>query len=531
MMRRTGLILALLIATGTANAANWTVTQSGPSGVGSFTWALTQANAADATEQQIIEFDLPIGQRRIRPLVASPWPSINHPDVIIDGGEPSDLFSSDRITLEAVRGNGFTFANTLLHVGPDARRLKLRDLSVISGFGRGLGNCLNAQLARADIQIEIDRVTFAFCQSQGNAIDGTGAFGGAIFSVGGLTIRDSLFYRNEANTGDQLGIVPPNSVSAAGGAIAIYYGTVLIQRTGFIENKVLSNEHQAWGGAIAFLSAEAGYLTIIDSHFQSNSIERVSAIAQNLSRIGGAIHSLAAKTHINRSSFVDNSALAGGALAASNAGAGGQTTAEFKIENSLIASNTAELDGGGVYFDWPGLRYSQRNATFVDNDLVSGIRGRHMAIRAGSLLQTSHSIIFGDSGTAGVASSCEFEPGVVPIDASVGNSLSIEEGSFQSCSAAGAFPVADNDAIGLSPAGPISTAIGNQYWPLVAGGLAIDGGAAGAPSDSDWSRCSPSDVLGTARPVDGDGNGSARCDIGSFEYRIPEAPIFANGFD
>ena len=50
-------------------------------------------------------------------------------------------------------------------------------------------------------------------------------------------------------------------------------------------------------------------------------------------------------------------------------------------------------------------------------------------------------------------------------------------------------------------------------YPLNPGSPAIDAGS----SDN----CPESDQRGTLRPVDGDGNGSAVCDIGAFEYQMP----------
>ena len=59
----------------------------------------------------------------------------------------------------------------------------------------------------------------------------------------------------------------------------------------------------------------------------------------------------------------------------------------------------------------------------------------------------------------------------------------------------------------------------------------IDGGTDGE-SDVDWTLCATGDAVGTTRPQDNDGNGSARCSAGPVEdaYVMPVA-IFANGFE
>ena len=43
--------------------------------------------------------------------------------------------------------------------------------------------------------------------------------------------------------------------------------------------------------------------------------------------------------------------------------------------------------------------------------------------------------------------------------------------------------------------------------------------------------CRERDQLFNLRPVDGDGNGSARCDIGAIESPLLTEGVFADGFE
>jgi len=62
---------------------------------------------------------------------------------------------------------------------------------------------------------------------------------------------------------------------------------------------------------------------------------------------------------------------------------------------------------------------------------------------------------------------------------------------------------------------------GLPFRAPLAGGPAIDRGAAG---------CAETDLVGTARPIDGDGDGTAACDAGAIEI-VPAEILFADGFE
>ena len=76
-------------------------------------------------------------------------------------------------------------------------------------------------------------------------------------------------------------------------------------------------------------------------------------------------------------------------------------------------------------------------------------------------------------------------------------------------------PPSCGNAIPVQP--PLLGALTNGVYPLLAGSPAIDAGVTGVNS-----LCPGTDQIGTARPQDGNGDGLALCDIGSFEFVPPD---------
>ncbi len=206
---------------------------------------------------------------------------------------------------------------------------------------------------------------------------------------------------------------------------------------------------------------------------------------------------------ISRSSFNANASINGGAIAA-RAGAPGELPF-LSLVNSSFIDNSVSGDGGALHLDFALL--SARNNSFYRNDALGG---SHLWFALGSSVD-----VFGANLLAPPfsGSACGFDVNGFP-NAVIGQNYL----SDASCS-----PLAS----GALPAGPLGTVVYDETPGLVPvlqfdGSGVIDSIAAAA-------SCEPFDARGTARPVDGDEDGEARCDVGAYEN--PGPAIFATGFE
>jgi CSLREA domain-containing protein len=283
----------------------------------------------------------------------------------------------------------------------------------------------------------------------------TDRYGGAIYSQGTLTLIDCDVTNNFA-TGD------PSFNS--GGAIRST-GELTIIRTTFWNNGLDPSASPGQGGAIY---QDLDLLTIEDSTFRSNE-------AAN----GGAIHALG-EVHITGTTFYENDATsAGGAI---NSGPSGN----LYITNSTFSEN----DGGD-------LRYSGdawiQNSTFFDYYLTDVT-----LTSGGGTLTIKNSILFSNYGA-----NCS-----VPI-LSAGYNLANDT----SCSLSGT-----GDLSGVDPKLDFWADNGGltRTHALKPGSPAIDAGNPAGCTDDVGSPIL-TDQRGFPRPMDGNVDGTAVCDMGAYE--------------
>lgn len=308
----------------------------------------------------------------------------------------------------------------------------------------------------------LNSVTF-----QGN----TGGYGGGLENSGAITINDSLFNSNV--------------VTGSGGGIWNLNGTVTLNRT------TISNNSAYEGGGI----------NTYGTHLQITKANIVDNIATGTH--GGGIY------HGGGTAFITDATISGNQANAATANGGGiyqNSDDNLALTNVTLADNQAGMLGGGFYHF--GRYAVLTNVTIANN--LAGVAG---------------DAIYEDSPMT------PLNPGIVQIGNSVilGSANNCDGGMFQSLgynlsqgTCASLTHATDQDnyvgSLNLSPLAsnggvyPMQTMMPITGSPLIDAGNNID--------------CSSLDQRGQARPLDGDRNGSALCDIGAVEF-IP-APIFAD---
>jgi hypothetical protein len=162
--------------------------------------------------------------------------------------------------------------------------------------------------------------------------------------------------------------------------------------------------------------------------------------------------------------------------------------------HATLCSSSAICGGGGIYNASSGIA-TLTNVTIADNDAnvdAGGLAGKVM---------TLHNVLIVDN--TGGNGNCDH----AEIDAG---------GNLQYPAGACGVPVATSTPIGQLTSG---------IYRLPAGSEAIDHGTfrkllltvVGEPARSS-TPCPFADQIGTARPLDGDGDGIERCDTGAIEY-------------
>ena len=277
--------------------------------------------------------------------------------------------------------------------------------------------------------------------------------GGAIFNLGSLTL--------------------------SGGAIANPGGILTITLTTLKGNQALS------GGGIN--NSMAGNLTLKDSILSGNVVSETgggissegnstvsvtdSTIDSNTANAGGGIYNEDGMTHLTNSTLSDNSAEYGGGIM--------NDSLIVNVSNSMITNNRAGTAGGGIASYSKGGTFTTITNTIVSGNLISGTTGADDLALRGGLTDSFYS-------------------GGYNLIGAIGNGIS-------------AFPGA-GDLTGVTDPklGPLVDNGGETFTHLLlSNSLALDGG--------DNSSCQLTDQRGEVRPKDGDGDGTARCDIGSVE--------------
>jgi len=313
-------------------------------------------------------------------------------------------------------------------------------------------------------------------------------------------------------------ILEGNSSEYSGGGIrADFFNNVTIE-----ESTIQGNHSSQGGGGVATWLSD---VTIRDSVVTENSANFTGGLS-----IGDTGSFLVERTTISNNSsqegtggfevseasgLISSSTVAGNE---SDSGTGGihfGYSSGATINNTTISGNTG-LEAGGVGIgadDFDSNSVSFSNSTIVDNSANrgAGIAGTGWL----PLVDVRNSILAMNNASLGGPDCIVESLEGVPIFSGGHNIL----GDSSECS----FESSTGDQVGTADS-PIDPRIGpladnggaTKTHALLAGSPAIDAGSPDAPGSTEGA-CEPVDQRGGQRPLDGDGDGVAICDIGAFE--------------
>ncbi len=177
------------------------------------------------------------------------------------------------------------------------------------------------------------------------------------------------------------------------------------------------------------------------------------------------------------------------------------------LENTTIARNSSSTNGAGIHMQSSGAQVTLLNST------VSGNNGTGIVATANTTLTIRSSAIISNS-NYGISSY-----GTMRINDSI-----VSDNSPQNCATlltSTGYNLEDGDSCDFNASGDLK-----NTNPLL-GPLVDNGGATpthallvGSPAidAGDVANCPATDQRNNVRPRDGNGNGTAVCDIGPFEY-------------
>jgi hypothetical protein len=307
----------------------------------------------------------------------------------------------------------------------------------------------------------------------------SGGYGAGVLNSGGnLTITGSTISGN-STSGD----------GANGGGVFHFFGRLTVR------NSTISGNSTSGRGALGGGVWNGGAASITNSTISGNST------TGQYSNGGGVYNRSDGNLTLTRSTISGNSATAGGGVY-TNSG-------PVAVTNSTISGNHSDSDGGGV-FNNNYTQFAINNSTITRNSAANRGGGVYNAFNATVTLKKT--LVSGNTADTGQEIRSFPRYGVVKA-----NNFNLF--GFNARPGISGFSKGATDIVppaGVTLAEVLNTTLANNGGPtrthaLVAGSPAID-----AVTDG---TCPPpvQDQRGIRRPKDGNNDGGAACDIGSFE--------------
>jgi hypothetical protein len=256
---------------------------------------------------------------------------------------------------------------------------------------------------------------------------------------------------------------------------------------------------EAYGGGLAISGAGSGQVTLMRNQFISNT----AALPIQGFGFGGGIAVNSGQALLINSTMFSNTATAnGGGLFIG-------TSAVFSFTNSAIIANLAGQDGGAIYNT--GV-FSISNVTISGNS-ASGMGGGIANLNLVSMVNTTVANNNSSNG-AGLfnLSTVHTTNSLIALN-NGDNCLGVLNSQGHNLEDGGTCALGQPTDMSNTSAAMAQLAENGGRTPthaLAADSPAIDAG--------DNSACPAIDQRGVSRPVDGDEDGTAICDIGAFEY-------------
>ena len=273
------------------------------------------------------------------------------------------------------------------------------------------------------------------------------------------------------------GLANGTGIDVNGGGMYNFSSSPTLANVAFTGNQATN-----WGGGMYIYS---GSSTLTDVSFTGN-----------LAACGGGIYIVAGDVTPSNVSFTSNSANAGGGMYIFS----GSST----LTNVIFAGNHASDSGGGMYNYLSNLILA--NVTFTGNqaDYGGGMYNRDNVLILVNTILWNNQALISDHQISNESSTTQIEHS--DIQNSGGSSswdtaLGIDNG----------FNI-DDDPLFVMPIDPASA-------PTTAGDLHLQNGSPAIDTGYTY-WCPATDLDGNTRPIDGDLDGSAECDMGAYEKLI-----------